>query len=192
MHAAGLQWHVQVAGTGAPLLLVHGTGGATHSWRDVFPMLASTYTVIAPDLPGHGFTERPADDGVLTLTGMAAALRDLLHALGVAPRVIVGHSAGDGDRAPDVRRPRPPIPTWSSGSMRHSRRRPQWADVLRIVRRSADPVARVRHVRERAGVAARRSPTPRWRRPAHRSRRRNASCIARSSRRRATSAACSR
>ena len=66
VRSGGMQWHVQVAGTGTPLLLVHGTGGATHSWRDILPKLASTYMVIAPDLPGHAFTERPDGDGVLT------------------------------------------------------------------------------------------------------------------------------
>ncbi|MFZ4410973.1 MAG: alpha/beta fold hydrolase, partial [Paracraurococcus sp.] len=68
--AGGLRWHVQVAGTGPVLLLVHGTGAATHSWRDLLPLLARHFTVVAPDLPGHGFTERPRAEG-LSLPGMA-------------------------------------------------------------------------------------------------------------------------
>ena len=56
-----VKWHVQVMGSGPALLLLHGTGAATHSWRDLLPLLARDFTVIASDLPGHGFTEgRPA------------------------------------------------------------------------------------------------------------------------------------
>lgn len=89
----GLNWHVQVAGQGPPVLLLHGTGAATHSWRDVLPVLAKDFTVIAPDLPGHGFTTgRPR--GGLTLPGMAGALSDLLARLVAEPVLIVGHSAG--------------------------------------------------------------------------------------------------
>lgn len=89
----GLKWHVQVAGKGPAVLLLHGTGAATHSWRDVLPVLAKGFTVIAPDLPGHGFTTgRPR--GGLTLPGMARALSDLLAQLEAEPALIVGHSAG--------------------------------------------------------------------------------------------------
>ncbi|MGV3512861.1 MAG: alpha/beta fold hydrolase BchO [Novosphingobium sp.] len=89
----GLKWHVQVAGDGPAVLLLHGTGAATHSWRDVLPLLAQNFTVIAPDLPGHGFTTGRPRQG-LTLPGMANALIDLLAALGARPVLIVGHSAG--------------------------------------------------------------------------------------------------
>lgn len=91
----GLTWHVQQMGDGAgPVaLLLHGTGAATHSWRDVMPLLARDYTVVAPDLPGHGFTQgRP--QGGLTLVAMARAVDELLRALGQVPAVVVGHSAG--------------------------------------------------------------------------------------------------
>lgn len=89
----GLRWHVQVAGDGPPLLLLHGTGAATHSWRDVLPLLARDFTVIAPDLPGHGFTQGRPKQG-LTLPGMAAALSALLEALDARPELVAGHSAG--------------------------------------------------------------------------------------------------
>ena len=91
--AAGMRWHVQVMGSGPPLLLLHGTGAATHSWRDLMPMLAQDFTVIAPDLPGHGFTETPGGDG-LSLRGMARELAALLGALDLQPALAVGHSAG--------------------------------------------------------------------------------------------------
>jgi len=91
--AAGLSWHVQEMGEGPVVLLVHGTGAATHSWRDLAPLLAEHFTVIAPDLPGHGFTEAPPSRR-LSLPGMAGALCELLRVLGTSPALVAGHSAG--------------------------------------------------------------------------------------------------
>lgn len=91
--AAGIRWHVQEMGSGPVLLCLHGTGAATHSWRNLAPLLAHRFRVVAPDLPGHGFTEVPRP-GVLSLTGMAGALRQLLTVLGREPEYVVGHSAG--------------------------------------------------------------------------------------------------
>ncbi len=93
VRAAGLDWHVQQMGSGPVLLLAHGTGAATHSWRDLAPLLAEHFTVIAPDLPGHGFTSMPPPGG-LSLPGMARALGGLLETLQVEPSLAVGHSAG--------------------------------------------------------------------------------------------------
>ncbi len=93
IRAGGFRWHVQVAGEGPALLLLHGTGAATHSWRDLLPLLAQRFTVIAPDLPGHGFTETPPAHA-LSLPGMASAVQALLAALGVEPVLVAGHSAG--------------------------------------------------------------------------------------------------
>jgi len=93
VEAAGLRWHVQIQGQGPLLLLVHGTGAATHSWRDLIPALAERFTLIAPDLPGHGFTSAP-EPGRLSLPGMAEALAGLLDALEMRPELAVGHSAG--------------------------------------------------------------------------------------------------
>ncbi len=93
--AGGLRWHVQVAGDGPVLLLLHGAGAATHSWREVLPVLAETFTVVAPDLPGHGFTATPRGDG-LTMPGMARGVAALLGELGLTPTAVAGHSAGAG------------------------------------------------------------------------------------------------
>lgn len=93
VEAAGLRWHVQRMGQGPCVLLLHGTGAATHSWRDLMPLLAGRCSVLAPDLPGHGFTAMPPPHG-LTLPGMAGALAGLLAALQAAPVLAVGHSAG--------------------------------------------------------------------------------------------------
>ena len=88
-----MRWHVQQAGAGPVLLLLHGTGAATHSWRALLPLLAEHFTIIAPDLPGHGFTTgRPS--GGLSMAGMARGVGDLLGKLDLAPDFIVGHSAG--------------------------------------------------------------------------------------------------
>jgi len=88
-----VRWHVQVMGQGPVILLLHGTGAATHSWRDVTPLLAEHFTVVAPDLPGHGFTTgRPV--GGLSMPAMARAVGELLQSLQLMPDVIVGHSAG--------------------------------------------------------------------------------------------------
>lgn len=91
--AAGLRWHVQTMGTGPVLLLLHGTGASTHSVRKLMCLLASRFTVIAPDLPGHAFTSQPDVQG-LTLPGMAAEIGALMRVLGVSPALAVGHSAG--------------------------------------------------------------------------------------------------
>lgn len=92
VRAGGYEWHVQIVGSGPVCLLIHGTGAASHSWRDLMPLLAKHYTVVAMDLPGHGFTkgmgQRP------TLEGMAASVAALLDALEITPDLIVGHSAG--------------------------------------------------------------------------------------------------
>jgi magnesium chelatase accessory protein len=88
-------WHVQITGPDdAPMiLLLHGTGASSHSWRHVLPKLSDRFRVVAPDLPCHGFT-RPRGHPDLSLPGMVQALADLLVKLHRGPAVILGHSAG--------------------------------------------------------------------------------------------------
>lgn len=93
VEAGGLRWHVQQAGRGPVILLLHGTGGATHSWRDMLPLLARDFTVVAPDLPGHGFTRGRLAGGP-TLPRVSTAIGELLTKLGLEPALLVGHSAG--------------------------------------------------------------------------------------------------
>jgi pimeloyl-ACP methyl ester carboxylesterase len=81
--------------TGRPvLLLVHGMAGSSTTWREVMPALAERYTVIAPDLPGHGESDKPRQD--YSLGAHANVLRDLLIALGIDHATVVGHSLGGG------------------------------------------------------------------------------------------------
>lgn len=94
VEAGGLRWHVQMAGTGPAVLLLHGTASSTHSWRGVFPLLAQGHCVVALDLPGHGFTSAPGVARGWTLPGMAGAVADLLWVLDIAPQIVAGHSAG--------------------------------------------------------------------------------------------------
>jgi magnesium chelatase accessory protein len=88
-----VRFHVQVAGRGPVCLLLHGTGASTHSWRNVMPLLKQHFTVVMPDLPGHGFTSMPALEHV-SLGGFAGLIASLLRELDLSPELVVGHSAG--------------------------------------------------------------------------------------------------
>jgi magnesium chelatase accessory protein len=92
-----VKWHVQRWGFESrkktTLLLLHGTGASTHSWRDLAPLLAKRHKVIALDLPGHAFTSMPARRW-MSLEGMAASIEELLDICNTKPDYIVGHSAG--------------------------------------------------------------------------------------------------
>lgn len=88
-----LRWHVQQAGRGPSLLLLHGTGASVHSWAGLLPRLAEHYSVIAVDLPGHAFTCGALGGGP-TLEAMTRSLQTLLTELNVSPEILIGHSAG--------------------------------------------------------------------------------------------------
>ena len=93
VEAGGLRWHAQRMGQGPKMLLVHGTGASTHSWRALAPLLATRFDILAPDLPGHGFSD-PVRSGVPSLPAMSKALHQLLETLDFQPDIVVGHSAG--------------------------------------------------------------------------------------------------
>jgi len=84
----------ETAGKGPVLLLIHGMAGDFHNWDEVVGPLADHHLVIAPDLPGHGGSGPGGGD--YSLGAMAAALRDLLAALGHERATLVGHSLGGG------------------------------------------------------------------------------------------------
>ncbi|MDP5086656.1 MAG: alpha/beta fold hydrolase [Yoonia sp.] len=87
------RWHVQEAGTGPTILLIHGAGGATHSFRGLLPILAKTHQVVAVDLPGQGFTQLGAQQRC-GLDHMAEDLLSLCRSESWEPEMIVAHSAG--------------------------------------------------------------------------------------------------
>jgi pimeloyl-ACP methyl ester carboxylesterase len=84
----------RMAGSGPALLLIHGLGCDSSTWLPVMARLARRYTVIAPDLLGHGASDKPRAD--YTLGGYANAMRDLLTLLGIDRATVVGHSFGGG------------------------------------------------------------------------------------------------
>jgi len=86
-------WFVQQMGQGPTLLLIHGTGASTHSWRGMLPILARHCNVLAIDLPGHGFSGMPPA-AQLAMPAMARAIGELLTQLKLEPALLVGHSAG--------------------------------------------------------------------------------------------------
>ena len=81
-------------GTGEVLLLVHGMGGSSNTWSGVIPLLAKKYRVIAPDLLGHGDSDKPRGD--YSVGAFAVLLRDLLDELDVPRVTVIGHSLGGG------------------------------------------------------------------------------------------------
>jgi pimeloyl-ACP methyl ester carboxylesterase len=81
-------------GTAPALLLLHGLGCDHTTWRPVIDMLARRYTVIAPDLLGHGRSAKPRAD--YSVGGYANGMRDLLTVLGLDKVTVVGHSFGGG------------------------------------------------------------------------------------------------
>lgn len=84
----------RIAGSGPALLLIHGIGDNSSTWNDVIPVLAQHYTVIAPDLLGHGRSDKPRAD--YSVPAFANGMRDLLVVLGIGKVTVVGHSLGGG------------------------------------------------------------------------------------------------
>ena len=84
----------RIAGSGPPVVLIHGMINSSRHWERVALQLAGEYTVIAPDLIGHGDSATPRGD--YSLGAHAASIRDLLAAIGVRRATIVGHSLGGG------------------------------------------------------------------------------------------------
>ncbi|NEK84222.1 alpha/beta fold hydrolase [Blastococcus saxobsidens] len=82
------------AGDGPALLLLHGIGNNCQTWAKVIDRLAETHTVIAPDLLGHGNSDKPRGD--YSLAAYANGMRDLLSVLDIERATVVGHSLGGG------------------------------------------------------------------------------------------------
>jgi pimeloyl-ACP methyl ester carboxylesterase len=82
------------AGRGPAILLIHGICDSSRTWQDLIPTLAADHTVIAPDLLGHGASDKPRAD--YSVAAYANAMRDLLSVLDVDRVTVVGHSFGGG------------------------------------------------------------------------------------------------
>jgi pimeloyl-ACP methyl ester carboxylesterase len=88
--------HVEQAGTGEPVVLLHGFGASTYSWRKVMPALAESHRVVAIDLNGFGYTQRPTTRASYTREAQARLVLGTLDALGIDRAHFVGHSYGGG------------------------------------------------------------------------------------------------
>ncbi|MFG2429749.1 alpha/beta fold hydrolase [Streptomyces sp. NPDC048590] len=101
-HSVGLSHRIihgyrrayRMAGQGPVILLIHGIGDSSATWADLIPELARNHTVIAPDLLGHGASDKPRAD--YSVAAYANGIRDLLGVLGIERATLVGHSLGGG------------------------------------------------------------------------------------------------
>jgi pimeloyl-ACP methyl ester carboxylesterase len=96
-HELSLHGHsvtYRMAGRGPALLLLHGVTNSSQTWECVAPLLSRRFTLIAPDLLGHGQSATPRGD--YSLGAHASGVRDLLTALGHDRVTVIGHSFGGG------------------------------------------------------------------------------------------------
>lgn len=84
----------RVAGSGPAILLIHGIGDNSTTWSTVQTQLAQRFTVIAPDLLGHGKSDKPRAD--YSVAAYANGMRDLLSVLDIDDVTVIGHSLGGG------------------------------------------------------------------------------------------------
>jgi pimeloyl-ACP methyl ester carboxylesterase len=94
IHLHGHRLHYRIGGRGPLLVLVHGITNSSASWEPVLATLEQRFTVIAPDLLGHGDSAKPRGD--YSLGANASLLRDFMLALGHERATLVGHSLGGG------------------------------------------------------------------------------------------------
>ena len=84
----------RLAGSGPPIVLIHGITASSAVWESVGPRLARDHTVLAPDLLGHGHSAKPRGD--YSIGAFASGIRDLVLSLELGPVTVVGHSLGGG------------------------------------------------------------------------------------------------
>lgn len=90
----GQQVYVEQAGSGEPVVMLHGFGASSYSWREVLPELAEQYRIVAPDLSGFGWTDRPDALESYTREGQVELILGVMDALGIDSAHLVGHSYG--------------------------------------------------------------------------------------------------
>lgn len=110
LNIEGREVHIKRSGEGEPLILIHGFGGSTFAWRKVMPGLSENFDVIAIDLYGFGYTERPEDKEMYSLTSQAELINKVMESLDIESAHILGHSYGGdvilvfADKYPDKTR----------------------------------------------------------------------------------------
>lgn len=92
VQVAAVKLHYLTAGHGPALLLLHGYTQTSRMWRPIIPRLAEKFTVVAPDLPGIGDSDIPADG--LDMKNAAIRIRALLKSVGFDKATVVGHDIG--------------------------------------------------------------------------------------------------
>ncbi len=90
----GYERAYRMAGRGPALLFLHGIGDDSSTWLELLATLSADFTVIAPDLLGHGSSAKPRAD--YSVAAYACGMRDLLTTLDVDRVTVVGHSLGGG------------------------------------------------------------------------------------------------
>ncbi len=90
----GLRYYFTEAGSGIPVLLLHGFTGSSENWGDLVGPLSTSYRVISVDLPGHGLTNSPAEISRYSIENVAQQLIQLLDHLGASPAHWLGYSMG--------------------------------------------------------------------------------------------------
>lgn len=91
------QWvHFEQAGQGEALILIHGFGASTYAWREVLPRLSPSHRVLAVDLNGFGYTQRPNESAAYSIDGQAQLVVGVMDALGIDRAHVAGHSYGAG------------------------------------------------------------------------------------------------
>ena len=97
VRVGGQRVYVEQAGvSGETVVLLHGFGASSYSWRRVIPELAKSFRVVAIDLNGFGYTERPRDAASYTREGQERLILGVLDALGIRRAHFIGHSYGGG------------------------------------------------------------------------------------------------
>lgn len=93
LDVGGVKTYLVSAGTGSPVILLHGLGASQHSWRGLLPLLAAKHAVYAADIPGFGRSEKPMDYDY-TFKGFTGWAVSLLDVLGLEKAAFIGNSMG--------------------------------------------------------------------------------------------------
>ncbi|MFM9990401.1 MAG: alpha/beta fold hydrolase BchO [Burkholderiaceae bacterium] len=88
-----VRWHIQMFGQGPTILLLHGLGASTHTWRGIAPYLSQHYRLLAVDTPGHAFSSTPHKEAA-TFDRMVQSLNQMLKSIHIWPDIVIAHSAG--------------------------------------------------------------------------------------------------